>query len=122
MSRADQSSPEASMGPSRARRHSLAEPSSKQCIKRLSAFALCSAVGIGILSLTSCRKQTQQVISPYESGGSVRPYAGTLEPDDGQWVRATKDYANTRYSTLDQINQSNVSQLKLAWSMIRDGP
>ena len=68
------------------------------------------------MGAAGCRKQTQQVTSPYESGGSMRPYTGTLEADDGQWVRATKDYANTRYSTLDQINQSNVGQLKLAWA------
>ncbi|HEX3572737.1 MAG TPA: PQQ-dependent dehydrogenase, methanol/ethanol family [Acidobacteriaceae bacterium] len=67
--------------------------------------------------LSGCHKQTQQVISPQPAGGgSMRAYSGTLEPDDGQWVRATKDYANTRYSTLDQINQSNVAQLKLAWT------
>ena len=41
---------------------------------------------------------------------------GSLEPDDGQWVRATKDYANTRYSTLAQINTSNVAKLKVAWT------
>ncbi|HSU20158.1 MAG TPA: PQQ-dependent dehydrogenase, methanol/ethanol family [Acidobacteriaceae bacterium] len=46
----------------------------------------------------------------------MRPYTGTLEPDDGQWVRATKDYANTRFSTLDQINTSNVGSLKVAWT------
>jgi hypothetical protein len=39
-----------------------------------------------------------------------------LEKDDGQWVRATKDYANTRYSTLDQINTANVGSLKVAWT------
>lgn len=28
----------------------------------------------------------------------------------------TKDYANSRYSTLNQINASNAKNLKLAWS------
>src|SRR6185437_3081743 len=46
----------------------------------------------------------------------LRPYTGTLAPDDGQWVRATKDYANTRYSTLDQINSGNVANLHVAWT------
>jgi len=36
--------------------------------------------------------------------------------DDGQWVMATKDYANTRYSELDQINVGNAGNLKLAWT------
>jgi len=71
----------------------------------------------GLLAACGCRKQTQEVHSPQPAGtGSMHPYGGTLESDDGQWVRATKDYANTRYSTLDQINQSNVAQLKLAWT------
>ena len=50
--------------------------------------------------LMSCRKATQTVQTPADAGGEIRPYSGTLEQDDGQWVRATKDYANTRYSTL----------------------
>ena len=55
--------------------------------------------------------------------GSLRDWAARCiltrarwKPDDGQWTRATKDYANTRYSTLDQINAGNVSQLKVAWT------
>ena len=39
-----------------------------------------------------------------------------MEKDDGQWVRATKDYANTRYSSLDQINIVSVANLKVAWT------
>ena len=63
-----------------------------------------------------CHKQLQNVESPAPSGGQIRAYAGAMEKDDGQWVRATKDYANTRYSSLDQINSSNVAGLKLAWT------
>jgi alcohol dehydrogenase (cytochrome c) len=37
-------------------------------------------------------------------------------PDDFQWPMAAKNYASTRYSALDQINTSNVKNLKLAWS------
>src|ERR1044071_7880802 len=36
--------------------------------------------------------------------------------DDGQWVMAAKDYANTRFSGLDQINTGNVKDLKLAFT------
>jgi glucose dehydrogenase len=38
------------------------------------------------------------------------------QPDDFQWPMAAKNYASTRYSTLDQINASNVSSLKLGWT------
>ncbi|MFL6278080.1 MAG: methanol/ethanol family PQQ-dependent dehydrogenase [Blastocatellia bacterium] len=36
--------------------------------------------------------------------------------DDGQWTMAAKDYANTRYSTLNEINTGNVANLKVAWT------
>ena len=45
-----------------------------------------------------------------------RPYQGQLEPDDGQWIRPAKDYASTRYSSLDQINAKNAKDLKLAFT------
>ena len=42
-----------------------------------------------------------------ERNYQARPYQGRLEPDDGQWIRPAKDYASTRYSSLDQINTKN---------------
>src|SRR5690349_15376896 len=38
------------------------------------------------------------------------------QPDDFQWPMPAKNYASTRYSTLDQINGGNVKNLKLAWT------
>jgi lanthanide-dependent methanol dehydrogenase len=38
------------------------------------------------------------------------------QPDDGQWVMAPKNYASTRFSTLDQINTGNAGSLKAAWT------
>ncbi len=38
------------------------------------------------------------------------------QPDDGQWIMPAKNYASTRFSTLDQINTGNVKDLKLAWT------
>jgi alcohol dehydrogenase (cytochrome c) len=38
------------------------------------------------------------------------------QPDDGQWVMPAKNFASTRFSTLTQINTSNVKDLKLAWT------
>jgi len=39
-------------------------------------------------------------------------------PNDppGEWRRQAKDYANTRYSALTQINRENASRLKIAWT------
>ncbi|MDZ4096412.1 MAG: methanol/ethanol family PQQ-dependent dehydrogenase [Paracoccaceae bacterium] len=36
--------------------------------------------------------------------------------DAKQWAIQTGDYANTRYSTLDQINAGNVKDLRVAWT------
>jgi PQQ-dependent dehydrogenase (methanol/ethanol family) len=38
------------------------------------------------------------------------------QADDGQWIMPAKNYASTRYSTLGEINTSNVKNLKLAWT------
>ncbi|MBI2769814.1 MAG: methanol/ethanol family PQQ-dependent dehydrogenase [Burkholderiales bacterium] len=43
--------------------------------------------------------------------------AAAAQPaDDGQWVRAAKDYASTRFSGLNQVNEANAAQLRLAFS------
>lgn len=51
---------------------------------------------------------------------STAALAGTelekLMQDENQWAAPRKDYANTGYSKLAQINRGNVKNLKLAWS------
>lgn len=39
-----------------------------------------------------------------------------LYADPANWPIASRDYANTRFSALDQVTTQNVGQLKLAWS------
>jgi PQQ-dependent dehydrogenase (methanol/ethanol family) len=39
-----------------------------------------------------------------------------LQKDPNQWVMPTGDYANQRYSTLNQINKDNVKNLRPAWT------
>ncbi|SFG71946.1 PQQ-dependent dehydrogenase, methanol/ethanol family [Palleronia marisminoris] len=39
------------------------------------------------------------------------------EEQPGEWVMPTGNYANWRYSELDQIDKDNVDQLQVAWSM-----
>jgi PQQ-dependent dehydrogenase (methanol/ethanol family) len=41
----------------------------------------------------------------------------SLQGDDAQWVMPAKNYANTRFSTLNKITPDNVKNLKVAWSM-----
>ena len=46
-----------------------------------------------------------------------------LNPDPADWLMVHRTYDLTGYSPLDQINQSNVGQLKLAWMRAMDvGP
>ena len=46
-----------------------------------------------------------------------------LDPDPADWLMAHRTYDVTGYSPLDQINSSNVGQLKLAWMRAMDvGP
>ena len=77
------------------------------------ALVFCPLIG---LSADSKSNTSGMLLPQTESNYQVRPYQGKLEADDGQWVRPAKDYASTRYSTLDQINSSNVQNLKLAFS------
>src|SRR3982750_1576150 len=48
--------------------------------------------------------------------GATLARAAEPAADDGQWTMATKDYANMRFSGLDQINAQNAKSLKLAWT------
>src|SRR6201992_1021786 len=58
-------------------------------------------------------------------GAMAAVAAGSAGANDGlnrmsqnpaQWVMPTGDYANTRYSTLKQINAGNVGKLQVAWT------
>ena len=82
---------------------------------RCSPQTVAVLAGAFLASTSGCKK-TQEIQQPVGLGGTMHPYTGAMEPDDGQWTRATKDYANTRYSTLEQINTGNVNQLKVAWT------
>src|SRR5215210_8380620 len=39
-----------------------------------------------------------------------------LQQDDAQWTMPAKNYAGTRYSSLDEINAGNANRLKVAWT------
>jgi alcohol dehydrogenase (cytochrome c) len=40
----------------------------------------------------------------------------SLSRDDKQWVMPAKNYANTRFSGLNQINAANAGKLQVAWT------
>ena len=63
-------------------------------------------------------KQASGSSNPSARGtGSAKatiPARATTANEDGQWLSVQKDYANTRFSGLSQINLSNIDQLKVA--------
>src|SRR3954454_17096866 len=80
---------------------------------RLVATALIAAS----CGLASCNRSTPSTQVP-KTGPAPTPPSSAVQnqPDDGQWLMAAKDYANTRYSGLQEITTENVRNLKLAWS------
>jgi lanthanide-dependent methanol dehydrogenase len=90
-------------------------PRSFHHARTLAIIALLCVTGCG--SLKESKSHTDQGRWPVKvEKFEPRPYTGKLEPDDGQWVRAAKDYASTRFSSLDQIDRQTVKQLKLAFT------
>ncbi|MGD0135376.1 MAG: PQQ-dependent dehydrogenase, methanol/ethanol family [Bryobacteraceae bacterium] len=74
-----------------------------------------------IAASSSCSRPS----TPVQDSHAYDPGSGSLTgatlnpaPNDppGEWRSQARDYANTRYSTLDQINTSNVSRLRVAWT------
>ena len=89
-------------------------------LDKLQCMWLVVAATLVVCVSTGCGKSNSHVTGAQppatESSYSAPTYAGKMEADDGQWVRPAKDYASTRYSSLDQINTSNAKQLKVAWT------
>ena len=71
------------------------------------------AVVAAIAALALC------VVGVWRIGGVAqqRVSLADMSSDAGSWVMPAKNYANTRYSALDQINTDNVKNLHVAWTM-----
>jgi PQQ-dependent dehydrogenase (methanol/ethanol family) len=77
-----------------------------------------TALVAGLLALVGCvslQPDAEHARTPRSAQGSSTP---TRLPDseDGQWTMPAKDYANTRFSGLDQIHTGNAASLQLIWS------
>jgi lanthanide-dependent methanol dehydrogenase len=62
-----------------------------------------------------CSAATLAVVLPI-SAASANDELQRMQEDPNQWVMPLGNYANTRYSALDQINRSNVKNMRVAWS------
>ncbi len=75
-------------------------------MKRLSMLLLATVV-LPVFT-TACRDNG----APQQAQGS----ASAAKEEDKQWAMPNKNYASTRYSSLNAINTDNVKTLKAAWS------
>ena len=79
---------------------------------------------IGLTSvITGCTGQAAETPSTKSAtaapaAAGVAKAASEASPGntDGDWVRAARDYANTRFSPLNQITSANAKQLRVAWT------
>ena len=62
------------------------------------------------------RNPANTAVTAAQSGATGA--SANFAPNDppGEWRRQGRDFANTRYSPLAQVNTANVSRLKMAWS------
>ena len=54
--------------------------------------------------------------TPAPAGASAIDDARLRAPQPGEWLNHGRDFAETRHSPLDQINQGNITRLAPAWS------
>ncbi|HEY7382586.1 MAG TPA: lanthanide-dependent methanol dehydrogenase XoxF5 [Beijerinckiaceae bacterium] len=59
---------------------------------------------------------TVALLGPWTLPASANDELQKLIQDPNQWAIQTGDYANTRYSKLDQINAGNAGKLQVAWT------
>lgn len=85
------------------------------------AHMLPLAILLGAALLSACSKPDHgraSAISPPRPLAGATGATANLAPGDppGEWRRQARDFANTRYSPLDQINTGDVGRLKIAWT------
>ena len=71
------------------------------------------------VTLASCRSGPNPAANNLSPASGSAPTGGQLNATPeagGEWTMAPGDYANTRFSTLTDINSGNVSRLREAWS------
>jgi PQQ-dependent dehydrogenase (methanol/ethanol family) len=78
------------------------------------------AAALAAVTISACEKPTSDTLQ--RSPTSARALSGSLadparlQQDDGQWAMPAKNYAATRFSSLDEITPANVKQMGVAWT------
>jgi PQQ-dependent dehydrogenase (methanol/ethanol family) len=97
-------------------RKNLCSPVFSRFLKSLWSAFIFAALSIQFSSCNNRRAESAD--GTYVNSQTQLPTGATSanEPEDGQWLMAAKNYQNTRFSGLDEINASNVANLKVAWT------
>jgi PQQ-dependent dehydrogenase (methanol/ethanol family) len=71
-----------------------------------------------LLFIASCSSNNSHPTAVVQNTVLTAPTGArvSIPPEDGQWPMPAKDYASTRFSALEEINSTNVANLKLAWT------
>jgi PQQ-dependent dehydrogenase (methanol/ethanol family) len=81
----------------------------------MSRAAVCALLALGLFG-AGCSKERRAAAAQTAPQANPPPHTQALPPEDGQWTMPAKDYANTRFSGLADINTANVQRLQLAWA------
>ena len=89
----------------------------KYAARRLIGAALGAFAGAALVPPATLAQNTSSPASSEKSSSTTSsvPLA-TAAASSNNWAMPTLDYANTRYSHLNQINSSNASRLQVAWT------
>lgn len=68
------------------------------------------------LSFVGCRDEAAPLPDPLRPPLGDAAASARQSDDTSQWIMAAGDYASTRFSTLTDINASNVASLRPAWT------
>jgi lanthanide-dependent methanol dehydrogenase len=79
------------------------------------------AIGLSTLLLGCSEHEGKQsgpsaTASGSISGSLTTPTRSQVQQDPGNWAMTPGDYANTRFSKLDEITAANVNRMKVAWT------
>jgi PQQ-dependent dehydrogenase (methanol/ethanol family) len=80
-------------------------------------WLLVVALAAGIAAMYGLRVKTAKAAAPNSVPGELADIHLVSPEPNGQWTLPAGDYANTRFSPLDQINTSNVKNLKVVGTM-----
>src|SRR4051794_40613505 len=83
---------------------------------RSEQFATLLLTSCFIIFLSSCSGKGDIKTSPPTPSNAPVSSNGQTYNDDGQWTMPAKDFASTRFSGLDEINASNVANMRAAWT------